>query len=128
MVAMAYVATAHVAMRDQRIAIAFVLDVLESAFAPSVYQSVCQQYNEEGSCAYSEKAQLVVCGGDWEEEKSLNVEYDKDYGVNVVLNLELDPGIANGLNTALVCLIFDSIRLFWAEYPVENKWRRRKNR
>ena len=47
-------------------------------------------------------------------ENSLHIKDHKDEGVEVILNAELDPGVAFGLKTALISGILNRRRLFWS--------------
>src|SRR5690606_15837760 len=100
----------------------------QGALAPGIAKSDDQDEDEDDDLKGSEQSQLIVGGSYREQEYRLDVEDDKDEGVNVILDLELDPRIADGLNTTLVSLILERIWLLGAQKPVDDHWRKGENR
>src|SRR5712692_7230012 len=104
------------------------LGPLQRAFAPGIVQAASQEENEENDFQHCEKRYLAVGHGEGKEEDSLHIEDYKHQRKDVVLHLELDPGVAHGLDAAFIGAVLDCIALLRSQDEAVNQDRgARKN-
>jgi hypothetical protein len=85
---------------------------LQGVFAPSIDQADSKNREEQKGFEKREKPNLVVGYRPGEKENGLNVENDKDQGIDKILGAKLNPGIAEGLEAALKGVGLDWIGFF----------------
>src|SRR3990172_4791658 len=94
-------------------------DPFQVPLAPGVEQAGRQDQNEQDPFQHGVQLQLFVGDRPGEEENGFDIEDDEDQGEDVILDFELDPSVADGLDAAFVRRIFGRIRLARAEQPAQ---------
>src|SRR3989304_1045069 len=89
-------------------------DPLQVPLAPGVEEPGRQDQDEQDPFQHGVQLELTVGDGPREKEHRFDVEDDEDQGEDVVLDLELDPGVADRFDATLVSRVLRRIRLAWA--------------
>src|SRR5205085_2183236 len=87
------------------------LNPFEGVFTPRINQRIEQEENKDHPGGKAEEIQLVVSQRPGEQEYNFNIEYQEDQPVDVILHLELNPGVADGFYAAFVGRLLDRIGL-----------------
>src|SRR4029078_3188470 len=96
---------------------------LQGAFAPGVIQAAGQDENKKYHFEHRIDTDRLVCDGEREEKDGLYVKNHEHQGEDIVLNFELPPGVADGLDAALIGAILNRIILLWTEnQAVDEDW------
>ena len=90
---------------------------LECALAPLEEETQNQDQHKSHRRNDGEEAQVLVSDRDREQEYHFHVKNQEDQTDQVILRAKLHPGIANSLDTRLVCFLFCRIGLFGPKQP-----------
>src|SRR5262249_26359410 len=98
----------------------------KSAFLPRIHEPADQNKQEDRHFDQREQPELIERYRPWVQEYNLDVENHEGQRIQVVLDLELDPDIADRLQAAFVGVELDLRGAPRAEEIGTNQWENRK--